>query len=39
MIWTDSRTLADPAAVVRLDVVLAGDNVLAVGMAGFMGMR
>ncbi len=34
-----SQILTDPAAIVRLDVVLAGDNVLAVGMAGFMGMR
>ena len=38
MIWIDSQILADPAAIVRLDVVLSGDNALAVGMASFMGM-
>ncbi len=33
-----SQILTDPAAIVRLDVVLSGDNALAVGMASFMGM-
>ncbi len=35
----DSQILADPAAIVRPDVMLAGDNALAVARASFMGMR
>ncbi len=38
MIWIDSQTLTDLAAIVWLDLVLSGDNALAVGIAGFMGM-
>lgn len=34
----DSQILADLAAIVRLDVVLSGDNALVIGMASFMGM-
>ncbi len=38
MIWIDSQTLTDPAAIVWPDVVLSGDNALVIGMAGFMGI-
>jgi len=38
MIWTDSQTLNDPAAIVWLGVVLAGDNALVIDMASFMAM-
>lgn len=34
----NSQILTDLAAIIRLDVVLSGDNVLAVDMASFMGM-
>ena len=39
MIWIDSQILTDPAAIVRLGVVLAGDNALVIDMASFMGME
>ncbi len=39
MIWMDSQILTDPVAIVWLDVVLSGDNALAVARASFMGMR
>ncbi len=33
-----SQILTNPAAIVRLDVVLSGDDALVIDMASFMGM-